>query len=161
MIHEFEFARLRNALTVDPNALDDDLINIAMQQMEIAEYTAEAAKKENEMDFQNDQVIADVSAKLRESDNKMSEARIKSELHLYDEVLSANTELVEAKFDHARWKGLADAIRTKSSSIRAIADLISSGYMTSNTIRTDRRELIHQHRQQQSSYAQSGGTTSR
>lgn len=160
MLNEAEYNRLRACLTVDPNALDDALINIAMQQMEIAEYTADAARARDQADFYHDQVSADVAAKLRGSD-KMSEARIKSEVALYDEVATATTELIEAERSHTLWKGLADAIRTKSSSIRAIADLITAGYMTSNTIHHTQREVLHEQRRQQPYYAAATGANPR
>lgn len=152
MLHENEYNHLRIVLTIDPNALDDELINIAMQQMEIAEYTAAAASAKNHADFQYDQIVSSVAASMRQSDEKISEARIKSETPLYDEVSAAYAEKVAAERDYMLWRGLADSIRTKSTSIGHISDLIKSGYMTSTTIRHDRQEQIHQYRQQQPHY---------
>lgn len=158
MLHESEYNQLRAVLTIDPNALDDDLIHIAMQQMSIAEYTAAASSAKDHADFQYDQVVADIAARLRQSDEKISEARIKSETLLYDEVTTAYAEKVETERDYLLWRGLADAIRTKSTSIGHISDLIKAGYMTPTTIRHDRQEQIHQHRQQQAYFA---GTNAR
>lgn len=156
MLNEHEYITLRNALTVDPNALDNDLINIAMQQISIAEYAAEAATAKAHAEFQYDQVVADTSAGLRASDEKPSEARIKSEVYLYDAVLQAHNDVVEAERDYALWRGLADAIRTKNGAIGHISDLIKAGYMSSTSIRHDRRETIQQYREtQQPSYGNS------
>lgn len=148
MLNEDDYTRLRHMLIIDPHSLDDALINLAMEQMEITEYTAEAATVRDTAKFQYDQVVADVAVKMREADDKMSETRIKSEVPLFDEVVEAHSYLLDAERDYSLWRGLADAIRTKGSSIRAIADLIAAGYMTSTTIRNDRNEVLHQYRSQ-------------
>lgn len=162
MLNEVEYVDLRNALQIDPNALDEQLVNIAMQQMSAAEYTALAATQKTQAEFGYSQTIADVSANLRGqlgTDGKpRSEASIKSEIPLYDEVINAHTAMVDAEHEYSLWRGLSDAIRAKHSAIRTITDLIAAGYMTSTSIRLKQREEIHQYRQQQPFYQQHSGT---
>jgi hypothetical protein len=152
MQHEDEYMQLRNNLTIDPNNLDEALINIAMEQMQIIEYTAEASAALDAAKFQQKQVVADVSEKIRQDpDNKgISETRVTALVPLYDEVSEANSFLIEAEQDHTLWRGLSDAVRTKSNSLRALAELTVSGYMTRDSVRVADRERLHQYRTQQS-----------
>lgn len=149
MINETEYSRLRAKLVIDPLDLDSALINLAMEQMDVAECVATASTIRDQCRFDKERIEADVAANMRNSDTKISEKRIESEIVLYDEVLNAHNRLVEADRDLALWKGLADSIRTKSSSIRAIADLIQAGYRTNTTLYNERKDTIHQYRMQQ------------
>lgn len=157
MINEDDYLRLREVAIVDgtdPN-IDDHLINLPMQQIEINEFAAVALSAKDTAKFDYEQAVADTAVKIRTQDTgkQPSEAQIKSELPLWDEVAAATHALIIAEYDYNLWKGLADAIRTKSSSLRAFAELMTAGYMTQDTIRNNRREEIHDQRiryQQQS-----------
>ena len=148
VLNETDFIRLRATLAIDPTSLDEGLINLAMDQMSIAEFTADAARIRDQAKFNHSQVVADISASMRVTEPKISQTRIDSEVPLYDQVIESNQLFFDADQDYTLWRGLSDAIRTKGSSIRAIADLIASGYMTKTTIYNERKEQIHQVRQQ-------------
>ena len=151
MLDEVNYNRLRNVVTttIDTNMLDDALINMPMDQMEIAEHTAAASAERDRAKFELEQVTAMCASRMRGEDPKISQTRVESELPLFDEITDAEKMYNDAKYTYNLWTGLADACRTKMSAIRVIADLIAAGYMTSNTIRQDRREVIHQYRMAQ------------
>lgn len=149
MLNAPEYNRLRARLTIDPTRLDDDLIQMPMDQMSAAECTSEAANMRDNAKDELERVVSDLARQLREADDKISEKRIDSETPMFDVVIEAKTALRAAEFDYNLWRGLSDSLRTKSSSIDTISDLIKAGYMTPATIYKDRQEMIHQHREAQ------------
>ena len=149
MINEQDYVNLRMKLSIDLARLDESLIIMPMLQMEIAEKTAAAAKARDEAKALVEVVTADTAAKIRNTPGVTkvpSEATIKSEIPLYQEVQDAETSLREVEHDYSLWRGLADSMQQKSKSIAIIADLIKCGYMTGNTIREDRKQILQNER---------------
>lgn len=152
MLNEQEYTYYRSRLAIDRNYLDDALINLPMDQMEVAEYTAAASAARDQAETAYDNVVATVSDYMRRDvpagGKEPSEASIKAQLPLFDEIKTAKDDMITADYEYSLWKALADAMRTKGTSIRVIADLVAAGYITTDTLYQQNREAMHQQRVQ-------------
>lgn len=152
MLNEQEYLYYRGRLVIDRNYLDDALINMPMDQMEVAEYTAGASAARDQAETAHDQVVAEVSDHMRRDvpagGKEPSEASIKAQLPLFDEIKESKAVMATAEYEYALWKSLADAMRTKASSIRVIADLVAAGYISTETLYQQNRDAMHAQRVQ-------------
>lgn len=151
MMDEQRYVELKSFLPVDQMRLTEELMELPQRQMDASEGAAEAALYRDQCKDLVDQAKADAAADIRNLDinerKPRSETQIASEIMLDEKVREALADLRNAEYDLATWKALSDSMRTKSSSIRAIADLIQAGYTTPNAVLTQRRGAINQQRQ--------------
>jgi hypothetical protein len=151
MLDEERYQEVKRHLNIDPARLTEELVEVAQWQSDAMEGVAEAQRgRDNAKDYL-ETVKAEAAAALRyptDGRKQPSEALIASELLLSPEVHAAMDGLREAEHDLSLWKSVSDSIRTKSSALRVIADLIQSGYTTPNAIYSDRRTKINERRRQ-------------
>ena len=110
-------------------------------QQEAAELAAEAQRIRDEVHDLAKQVEAEIKAQKRIATPGISEARLASEVLLVKEVIESHDAANQADYELALWKTVADGMRTKSTSIRTIADLIAAGYTSPDTVR---RDVLHE-----------------
>lgn len=133
---------LRQKTRLDLLALDEELSEIATLVQEAGEKTASANDMLSAAKDNLDGVEAQVAASLRVppiAGKARSETQITSEIPLDKRVTEAQATLAAAKFDASLWTNLTDALRLKSSSMRAAADLVQAGYLTTDYILSKRR----------------------
>jgi hypothetical protein len=142
---------LRFKLNIDFLRIDDELAEIGMLIQEAGERACSAIEARDAAKDELERVKAKVADDLRKPiitpDSKpeyRSEARITSELPLDDRVLQAQIILGRAKFDASLWEKLTSNLITKSSSIRAAADLVQAGFLTPSFVLDKRRRELRQ-----------------
>jgi hypothetical protein len=142
---------LRVKLNIDFLRIDDELAEIGMLIQEAGERACSAIEARDAAKDELERVKAKVADDLRkpiiEPESKpeyRSEARIASELPLDDRILQAQTILGKAKFDASLWEKLTSNLITKSSSIRAAADLVQAGFLTPSFVLDKRRRELRQ-----------------
>jgi len=143
MIDEKRFNRLKARLAVDTLQLTEELMQLPSLQQEAAELAAEAQRTRDEVHDIAKQVEAEIKAQKRLATPGISEARLTSEVLLVKEVTESQEAANQADYELAMWKTLADGMRTKSSSIRTIADLIAAGYTSPDTVRNERLHEVY------------------
>ena len=134
---------LKQGLATDLLNLDEELQRISVYIQDAAENAAVANELRDAAKENFNLVAAKASSRLREEPTSTGKARsetqIASELPLCPDYQEAQGTLSEARLDAALWATLSDAFRTKSSSLRAAADLIGAGYITQDYLTQKRR----------------------
>lgn len=151
MIDEKRFNQLKTRLAVDTVRLTEELMQLPSLQQEAAELAAEAQRTRDEVHDIAKQVEAEIKAQKRLATPGISEARLASEVLLEKEVTEAHEAVSQAEYELAMWKTIADGMRTKSSSIRTIADLIAAGYTSPDTVRHERLHEVYGQKSRRSS----------
>jgi hypothetical protein len=147
------YERLRAELPIDELNLDGELRRLPFLQMEAVEYSTAAKQRMDLADFHYDVQHADAMATLRETiiaertTKPPSQDFLKAEVLLYQEVRDSKEAFLDAARDYGLWAGLSNAIRTKSTSITTISDLLKTGYMTPESVHAKRRDQVIAHRQ--------------
>lgn len=148
---EKRYIALKMKLPLDLMLVDEELSEISVYIQEAGEFCATANETRDAAKQFVDQVEAEVSDKMRrtpdENGKTPSEANIKARLPLAVALQDAQQVLNQAELEANLWRNLQDALRTKSHSIRAAADLVQAGFITQDYIRSKRREEVGQHRQ--------------
>jgi hypothetical protein len=149
------YERLRVRLDVDKLRLTEELMELPQWQVDAGEATAEATRTRDEAKDLVDYTKAEAAANIREEDanaggKPRSEKQIESEVLLDRDVREALSLLRQADYDVSLWRAVHDGFRTKSSSIRTIADLIQAGYTTPSAIFEERRETLRNGRRKAS-----------
>lgn len=134
---------LKSRLPIDKLRLDDEFIELPQWQQQAAEAFAGAQAERDHLDHLYDVVEATAAYNLRYPQDpavkQPSEATIKSELALSQELQDARSNRIEADRDVAEWRQLCDALRTKYNAMRAIADLMQQGYTSVTAVQTANR----------------------
>lgn len=152
--NEAHYRRLRGRLSINPMALDEELIDMPQLVQEAAEYTAEALQVRDNCKNRLDFITAQVGARLREvpvsedggKPKARTEGAVAEQRLLDDGVQEAIAELEMCKYDLALWQGLHDGLKEKSSSLKRIAELTVAGYLTPGQVYQNRREELAQQR---------------
>lgn len=147
MLNETAYRRLRGKLGIDQLRIDEELMEQPGLVMEAAENLAEALQIRDNCKHRLDIITATEAMRLREvpvSDDgkapkKRTESQVMEEKSLAASVEEANSELELAKYDLALWNGLFDALKEKSSSLKRVAELLISGYLTPAQVYQQRR----------------------
>lgn len=155
MTDQDTYNRIKSALLIDPMRLTEELMTMPQLQSDASEGFAEAQRERDEAKDVLDIAKSTASAELRyppeepispglpaKQPKALSEERIKSEIVLDQNVQDAMDALRTAEYNLALWKGLADSVRAKNGAIRAMADLIQSGYATRTSIYEERKREI-------------------
>jgi hypothetical protein len=144
MYQSKKYARLRAELHVDPMAIGEELVRFPMVLLEACETAAEALRARDRAAFDHKTAIAVAAAELRQelgaNGKPRSESSITSEAPLAEAALEAHGIWEEASASASYWVALVEAMRAKQSSLKRLADLTLSGYLTTNAVVKDRRE---------------------
>jgi hypothetical protein len=126
------FQHLRRQLAVDLLDIDKHLVEQPQWQMDAAEYAATAAQLSQEADDILEITKAHAGSRLREVSGdakKLTEAQLKMDILLEEDVIDAISEATSAKRDLAMWRALVDSLKSKASVMKTAAELINSGYL--------------------------------
>lgn len=141
---------LRKKLPLDLMAMDEELSEISLLLHEAGEYAVNAS---DSADCAKDNVAlvqAECAARMRQqTDDKgksPSEAAIASSMPAEPSYIEALSLYNRAKLDAALWRNLQDAFRVKSSSMRAVADLVAAGFISQDHILSKRRAELREGR---------------
>ena len=136
IFNEEGYARLRARLRADPQKLTDELIEQPALMQDAAENAADAIQIRDAAKNTLSVEISNAAGRLRlllDDNNKpFSEAKINSMVLADARVVDATEEHEEAKHSAAYWISLVEAYNDRGSSLRRMADLIVSGYLTPN-----------------------------
>jgi hypothetical protein len=141
------YERLRTKLVFDPMCLDEELIELPMLIMDASELAAEKLAEHDRKKNAHDVTTAEASDDLRSemisdakgNDKKRSEAQITSEVFLHISVQESLAALEVAKYELALAQALVNSMRAKKDSLKTFAELTISGYLSPNSVLTDRR----------------------
>lgn len=145
------YEHLRRQLAVDPLRLTEELVELPPLQQEAGEHAADATRDRDECKDAVEVAKAIAAADLRAYDaehnlKQRSETQIDKEIMLDSNVIEALTSLREAEHAMALWRSVSDGVRTKTTSIRTIADLVQAGYTTPSSLYDKRRDEIYRAR---------------
>lgn len=138
---------LRAQASLDLADIDEAIQEMGVLIQEAGECSAlanelrELAKDELE---QQKSIVADYLRKEPYKDKQRSESMIDSQIPIYPDYINAQTKLSNARRDASLWATVVEALRAKSMQIRVAADLLNSGFLTSDFIRDKRRRAIRQ-----------------
>jgi hypothetical protein len=138
------YLQLRARLQTDMLRLSEELI----EQPPLMQSAIEAASDciqirdacKNTLTYATASATARLSLVTDENGKFPSVDKLKNIVQLDAEVIAATEELEEAKHSAAYWQGLVDSFGEKGSSLRRVAELTTSGYLTPNAAYTERRE---------------------
>jgi hypothetical protein len=145
-LHPDRYRILRQRTQLDLMRLDEELSEMSVVLHEAGELAVLAAelsdRKKADLEITSAMIAAELRGNVGDSGKAPSETRIASEIPQHPDYVTALDVYGQAKLDAALWRNLQDALRTKSSSIRAAADLIAAGYLTADHITNQRRKEI-------------------
>lgn len=137
---------LKRQVSLDMMRIDEELMEIPVLIQEAGENVAlameirEAAKSDLEVE------AAKQAANLRniklESGKPPSETAVDKMVPLTPEYEQKLTILSQARLDAGLWQSIMEALRTKSSAIRTVADLVAAGWLSRDHIIQNRRREI-------------------
>ena len=161
IVGERNYMLLRARLRFDPMRLNEELIEHPMVLQEACEACVEAIKQRDQLNNYLSFVEAEVSEQLRPApDGKWrSETMVKSMLPNQPKIMDATVRLEDAKALAGRWTALVESLRAKGSSLKRMAELITVGYMTSNSVYEERKADIQQQRRRPKLGEQSASTS--
>lgn len=141
-----KFTFLKARTRIDLDNIDDAVSEMPELIRECGECVSLAIEIREALKLEVDQTRAMAAETLRSSTGAngkpLSESAIESKVPLDKEYNSKLLEFAEARRDAALWTSLMEALRTKSANLRAAADLICSGYITQDYIKTKYRQQI-------------------
>lgn len=143
MDQEKLYAELKLRLNTDLLRLTEELVETPMLHQQAAEACADAIKFRDAVKNALTVATAAASQILRGSEEggkAPSEAKIASLVPLDPAVIGLLGELEEIQQTVAYWQSLVTGFSEKASSLRRVADLTVSGYLTPNAGHADRRE---------------------
>lgn len=140
------YERIKSAVPIDMARIDEHIIALPMLLMEAGELCGRAIRTRQEAEHEL-KVSASMAADLlRSANEKISEARIASEIPLNEDYDKARRQLETARSNESQWQTLVDAIRMKQSALKMTTDLIVSGYLTSSSVAASGRAEMAQQR---------------
>ena len=138
-----QYLRYRNMLFIDQMRLTEQLMELPTLLMDVGEYCAEAiAARDYASNYLKEEVSrssAYLRSLVRETNKLPSETLIASEVFSLPTVINATARLEDAKRDAGYWSALMDSARSKSSSLKVIADLTITGYLSPSTAYANRK----------------------
>jgi hypothetical protein len=150
MFEAKRYAEVKRQLTIDPMALDDELMRYPMVLQEATEAAADAGMVRDAAKHEYDVAEADAAYRIRsivdDAGKSPSEARVTTLVPLDAQVRLARQTLDECNHDLGYWRGLVDALREKGGALKKIAELTMAGYLAPNAAYVNRREEINRGR---------------
>ena len=141
-----DYVWLKRRLSLDLMNIDDDIMEIPSLIQQAGELTATAIEIRETAKEDYDRAKAQAAELLRNTTDpkgkQRSETAIQSQLGLSPQVEQRGKELSSCRLDAALWQSLTEALRSKNSAIRVVADLLNSGFLTSSSIIEKRRRDI-------------------
>lgn len=143
--------QLKEHLTIDKNALDDELEKQALVYFEICEASAHALSSRDELKQVMEVVDAEIADGIRtraaKTGDKITEAKLSQEILLDDKHTEAYSAYLEAKKDADLWAALKESFSQKGFALRELAELYISGYFAGSGIRErqSKEEVEAQH----------------
>lgn len=139
---------LRRRIALDLLAIDEELQEIGVLIQESGEHVAFCMETRDAAKDELARTEAQAAARLRLTagpDGKFpSDTKIVTMIPLDEQVQAMQAVYGAAKLDCALWSNISDALRTKSSSMRAAADLVQAGFISQDYIMNKRRSDIRQ-----------------
>lgn len=143
---EQRYNELKSTLRLDLLRMDEALIELPVQVMEAGEWCSYAIFARDEIEHDLKIEMSKAADLMRRQNDKISEAKITSQIPLDEDVALVRFKLEEAKKDVMLWQALVNALTTKTSSLKRVSDLMVSGYLTPSATREGRRSEISQAR---------------
>ena len=141
-----EYIWLKRRLALDLPNIDDDIMEIPSLIQQAGELTSTAIEIRETAKEDYERAKAHAAEILRNTSDpkgkQRSETAIQSQVVLSPEVEQRGKELSTCRLDAALWQSLTEALRSKNSAIRVVADLLNSGFLTSSSIMEKRRREI-------------------
>lgn len=122
--------------------LENEVMRIPVLLQECGEITSTAIEIRESAKDELDRIKSIVASDIRKEGH--SETAIASMVPSDERYINAVAQLSEARLDAGLWNSLMDSLRTKSSGLRVIADLIASGFVTQASIMQKRRQELRQ-----------------
>jgi DNA polymerase III delta prime subunit len=129
-------------LEVNLLRIDQELAHNQQVVQDTGELTAELDREEGAAKHALEVVQAEAARGMRRADDKISEARVKSELPLDEEVQRAQSTYLGAMYDAQLAKSLHRAMVDKSRSIAKACDMIVSGFISPSSYSPERRKRL-------------------
>jgi len=130
-------------LPLDLMAMDEELSEISILIHEAGEYAVIASDTADSAKDNLALVQAECAARMRKQTDEKgkgpSETAIASSMPSEPNYIEALNLYNRAKLDAALWRNMQDAFRTKSSSMRVVADLVAAGFISQDHILSKRR----------------------
>ena len=144
IIHFEEYARLQKRLLIDKLDLDTELIDMPGLLHQAIEGATRAITIRDEAKRNLDYVQATQAMDIRNAtvNTKTTEATIAALTISSTEVQEALTIYDDTKAALGFWNGMVQGMEAKQSSLKALVQLASLGYFTSNSANEDRRADI-------------------
>ena len=143
---KYEF--IKKHLPLDLVDLDEEVIKLPVLLQEAAEHCSQAIEIREAAKDDLEKTKAEIGDSLRitpgAGGKTRSETAIAAEIPLSGKYGLALSALSTARLDASLWQALCEALRSKSSMVRVVADLIGSGYLTQSSILAKRRSSIRQ-----------------
>lgn len=147
-----KYVWIRSKTRLDLLDIDTALSEIPVLVQEAGECTSIAIEIREQMKVELNVVEAQIAHELRstvlESGKRRTDTAVASQIPLDENYKKKEAELSEARLDAALWQSLTEAVRTKSAAIRVAADLLNSGFLTSDHILDKRRKEIRNVKQE-------------
>ena len=160
IFNEDVYNRLRARLSANLLQLSEELVEQPSLMQEAAEGAADAIQIRDAAKNTLSSVTSEAASRLRlltdDNGKFFSETKINSLVLSDSKVMQAVEELEEAKHSASYWTSLVESFSDRGSSLRRIADLTVSGYLTPNaSYAPDVREKLTEHRRAR--YRPAGG----
>lgn len=134
---------LKSKTQIDMLDLDNELMEIPVLIQEASENVAIAMEIRETSKSDLDVQIARSADAIRktplESGKAPSETAIDKMVSLTKEYQDKLALLSSARLDAGLWQSITESLRTKSSALRTIADLVSAGWLTTDHVIKNRR----------------------
>lgn len=138
---------LRSQVSLDLMEIDEAVMQMGVLIQEAGECCA-LANEIRELARDNfERVKANIGEYLRDIEFKgklRSESMITAQAPTYPDYITAQAQVSCARRDASLWATVVEALRAKSMQIRVAADLLNSGFITSDFIRQKRRKQIRE-----------------
>lgn len=139
---------LKGQLSTDLMNIDEELMRIAVLVQDANENAAVASELYDSAKEKSKVVYAQTAAKIRlelRPDGKAkTEGQVDAETTSSPECSRQQAELSDARLDASLWNSMTEGLRTKAYSLKAIAELITSGYVTKDYAQEKYRAQIRQ-----------------
>lgn len=143
-----EYVWIRNRVHTDLLALDDEIIETPTLIQQAGEITCTAIEVRETTKNELEYVLSQSGEQLRNiplpAGQRRSETAISSQIYLSPEVQAKQNELSEARLNASLWSNLTESLKSKNMGIRVAADLINSGWLTSQSVMDKRRKDIRE-----------------
>lgn len=150
MTKPFMIAEFRTYLSIDKNALDDEVIRHPSLLYEVSEAYVQAAAIRDELKEHIATIDAGLDATIRNAltGGKFTEAGVKAEIQTDPKHTKAFKTYLEAKKQADLLLALKDAFQQRSYMLRDLVQLHVTGYFQDTSVKTDARtdDYVYQQR---------------